>query len=302
VHEHPACDVCSRTLLKGEELHEYLSPQGQRFGVCVLCRSHAEASGWIPAEQWSTIAHQPPNRGGRGAALRKRLEGIATRARAGARSRRSSRKEDLPPPPEGDPEAETAHEPADDAPAAEPAPTPQPELDPAPEAPAPAAESAAPEPSPVARRPEATRARPPRPQAKPRSKRPPTDAAPEARPAAKPRRGPEAIMRTAVERFNSSEEPRMVAGLIRSLGEPQAAVRPDPRRQLALVTVAWELSWYQWEVSANGDDESVREVAKGKEVSELADEARAWNAAVGEDGSLRLRAARQRRQASGKEA
>jgi len=109
-------------------------------------------------------------------------------------------------------------------------------------------------------------------------------------------------MRTAVERFNSSEEPRKVAGLIRSLGEPQAAVRPDQRRQLALVTVAWELSWYQWEVSANGDDESVREVAKGKEVSELTDEARAWNAAVGEDGSLRLRAAGQRRQASSKEA
>ena len=36
-------------------------------------------------------------------------------------------------------------------------------------------------------------------------------------------RGPEAIMRRAVERFNSSEERRKVAGLIRSLGEPQAA-------------------------------------------------------------------------------
>ena len=29
-------------------------------------------------------------------------------------------------------------------------------------------------------------------------------------------------MRRAVERFNASEEPRKVAGLIRSLGEPQA--------------------------------------------------------------------------------
>ena len=91
-------------------------------------------------------------------------------------------------------------------------------------------------------------------------------------------------MRRAVECFNSSEEPRKVAGLIRSLGEPQAAVRPDPRRQMALVTVAWELSWYQWEVSANGDERAVREVAKGDEVSELAEEARAWNAAVDEDG------------------
>src|SRR6185312_11105939 len=81
-----------------------------------------------------------------------------------------------------------------------------------------------------------------------------------AQPAPRPRRGPEAIMRAAVERFNSSEEPRKVAGLIRSLGAPQAAVRPDQGRQLALVTVAWELSWYQWEVNGNGDDELVREV------------------------------------------
>ena len=79
-------------------------------------------------------------------------------------------------------------------------------------------------------------------------------------------------------------------------------VRPDPPRQLALVTVAWELSWYQWEVGANGDDESVREVAKGDEVSELAEEARAWNASVDEDGKLRLRGASKRRQATASEA
>jgi hypothetical protein len=118
----------------------------------------------------------------------------------------------------------------------------------------------------------------------------------------RPRRGPEAIMRRAVESFNSSEESRKVAGLIRSLGEPQAAVVPNPSRQLALVTVAWELSWYQWEVSADGNDEWVREVAKGDEVSELAEEARAWNTAVAEDGRLRLRAAGRRRQASAQEA
>ena len=102
-------------------------------------------------------------------------------------------------------------------------------------------------------------------------------------------------MRRAVERFNSSDERRKVAGLIRSLGEPHAAVRPDPSRQMALVTVAWELSWYQWEVGANGEGGSVREVAKGNEVSELAEEERSWNAAVREDGSLRLRSASARR-------
>jgi hypothetical protein len=103
-------------------------------------------------------------------------------------------------------------------------------------------------------------------------------------------------MRRAVERFNSSDEPRKVAGLIRSLGEPHAAVRPDPSRQMALVTVAWELSWYQWEVNGDGEGDSVREVAKGDEVSELAEESRSWNAAVREDGSLRLRSSTRRKQ------
>ncbi|HEY7150829.1 MAG TPA: hypothetical protein VH391_04035 [Solirubrobacterales bacterium] len=290
MQEHPACDVCSRTLLKGERLHEYVSPQGQRFGACVHCRTRAEASGWIPAEQWGTFAHEPPSRGGRGAALRRRLGQVASRARRGAGSGRSVPKVEPPSPPETDAKPVVAREPADEASAG-------PEEVPAsgPVA-AEATEARAP-------RPKQTRAPRPRPQPK-RAKRPASkaDPAPQAQPAPKPRRGPEAIMRAAVERFNSSEEPHKVAGLIRSLGEPQAAVRPDPSRQLALVTVAWELSWYQWEVSANGDDESVREVAKGNEVSELNDEARAWNAAVGDDGSLRLRSGGQRRQASGTEA
>jgi hypothetical protein len=109
-------------------------------------------------------------------------------------------------------------------------------------------------------------------------------------------------MRHAVERFNGSEERRKVAGLIRSLGEPRAAVRPDAGRQMALVTVAWEISWYQWEVGGDGHGEHVREVAKGDEVSELAQDAQAWNAAVAEDGKLRLRSKSPRRKASGKKA
>jgi hypothetical protein len=109
-------------------------------------------------------------------------------------------------------------------------------------------------------------------------------------------------MRYAVERFNGSDERRKVAGLIRSLGEPRAAVRPDAGRQMALVTVAWEISWYQWEVSGDGQGEPVREVAKGDEVSELTDDAQAWNAAVAEDGQLRLRSRSSRRKPSGKKA
>jgi hypothetical protein len=276
--EHPVCDVCSRTLLKGEELHEYVSSQGERFGVCVLCRSRAEASGWIPAEQYGTIAQQPQRRARRGLALRRRLADAAARAR-GRRSARS------------DPAGPTG--PAEDR-ADEVAATAEPE----PQSPS-AAEGPAP---PVPSEPQQDeRPRPPHRQVE-RSPKPVPGGEGVAPRAPQPRRGPEAIMRGAVESFNSSEESRKIAGLMRSLGEPQAAVLPDPPRQLALVTVAWELSWYQWEVGANGEDQSVREVAKGDEVSELAEEARDWNASVDEDGKLRLRGAGKRRQATASEA
>lgn len=102
-------------------------------------------------------------------------------------------------------------------------------------------------------------------------------------PPPKPAPTPEQRARSAVEAFNASEERRKVAGLIRSLGSPQVSVRPDsgPVR----VTVAWELSWYQWEI---GGADGVREAGKGSEISELSAEAREWNATAGEDGSLRL--------------
>jgi hypothetical protein len=122
------------------------------------------------------------------------------------------------------------------------------------------------------------------------SQRAEPEAAPAQPAASKPSiiRSPEAVIKRAVERFNGSAERRKVAGLIRSLGEPRAAILPDPRSQTALVTVAWELSWYQWEVGVNGESEPVREIAKGNELSELDADARAWNAAVAESGELRL--------------
>jgi hypothetical protein len=272
----PACDVCGRTILKGEQIHEYLAPQRDRIRVCVLCRSRAESSGWIPVSMAHTLEEEQPRRSRR-LALRQRFGRAAARAREAA----SPRREPEPAPEQAPPrEAQPAQE----------ASPPQ----------------AMPWPQPVA---EATQGSPP-PTRRPRARAPkwpsPRN---EGRATAAPRRsrakrGPEALMRRAVERFNSSEERRKVAGLMRSLGEPQAGVRPDPRRQLALVTVAWELSWYQWEVSADGDgEERVREVAKGAEVSELDAAAKAWNAVVDEDGTLRLRSAAERqRQGAAREA
>ncbi len=274
----PACDVCGRTILKGEQIHEYLTPQRERIRVCVLCRSRAEAEGWLPVSMAHTLDEEQPR--GRGLALRERFTRAASRARSAARARREPGpdREEPPPAAEERPMGE-AVEPEEPGREREREPAPEAE-----EAPAPARKRAA---KPRARR-------QPRPQA---SKR---EAKPERQRAAAPRRtrakrGPEALMRRAVERFNASEERRKVAGLMRSLGAPQAGVRADPRRQVAVLTVAWELSWYQWEVGAEGDEnEPVREVAKGAEVSELDEAARAWNAAVDDDGTLRLRAAAER--------
>ncbi|HEX8051709.1 MAG TPA: hypothetical protein VF517_01865 [Thermoleophilaceae bacterium] len=47
VHEDVACDICGRTILKGERTEPYLAPGGQRMLVCDLCTDRAYAEGWI---------------------------------------------------------------------------------------------------------------------------------------------------------------------------------------------------------------------------------------------------------------
>ncbi len=91
----------------------------------------------------------------------------------------------------------------------------------------------------------------------------------------------------AVERFNVSEAARIVAGLTRTLGEPSASVgaaagSPSEVR----ITIAWDLSWYQWGVDVADVSRDVFQIAKGGEVAELDVSARQWNAGVGEDGRL----------------
>lgn len=93
----------------------------------------------------------------------------------------------------------------------------------------------------------------------------------------------------AVFRFNASDAGRTAARLTRTLGKPRASVgalagAPGEVR----ITIAWELSWYQWSVDAGDELRPVRELAKGGEIDQLDAAARQWNAAVDKDGRLRL--------------
>ena len=93
----------------------------------------------------------------------------------------------------------------------------------------------------------------------------------------------------AVARFNSSSAGRAVAGLTRTLGVPKASVGASAGApNLVRVTVAWELSWYQWGVDVSDPVHPVLELGKGSEVDQLDAAARQWNAVVDEDGRLRL--------------
>jgi hypothetical protein len=93
----------------------------------------------------------------------------------------------------------------------------------------------------------------------------------------------------ALARFNSSEAGRTVAGLTRTLGTPWVSVGAlAGARDEVRITVAWELSWYQWGVVVGEEPRSVFQLAKGRELDQLDHAARQWNATAGEDGRLRL--------------
>lgn len=100
---------------------------------------------------------------------------------------------------------------------------------------------------------------------------------------------PSSPFERAVARFNASEAGRTVTGLTRTLGRPHvsigaAAGAPDEVR----ITVAWELSWYQWGLDVGDELRPVFQLDKGREIDQLDAAARQWNASVGEDGRLSL--------------
>jgi hypothetical protein len=221
IEEHTACDVCHRTMLKGEWAEPYLTPSRERRLVCELCAPHAQREGWIresAAPNAPAQPQRPPERRGLFRRFGRRRESPPPFAEPQSIEREhengSVRREE-----HGDPSG----------------------------------------PEGVPGEPVFTRLRKqvaaPR---KPRHVRAvPTNA--------------QLKIDRALDLFNHSEHPRTIAGIARTLGAPNASAQTSEASAAeVVVTVAWELSWYQFTV----------------DLSDPSDEARSWNLETDAEGRL----------------
>ena len=237
-HEEIVCDVCGRTMLKGERAEPYLAPGGQRMLVCELCTDRASAEGWIResahGELPTALRRHEPRRSIL-SRLRRRADPAAPRGDGLVAAEADGKRPDW-----ADGGAAAGH---------------GPEL---------AQEFATDR--------QFTRPKDPR-----HVRAIPTNA--------------QAKVERAVDVFNGSEHTRTVAGISRSLGEPWVNVTPSGEvpSEVAIV-VAWELSWYRYDVDLTEEDGAVRIAGQGSELSELEPEELESNAHSDESGLLSLAA------------
>jgi len=96
-------------------------------------------------------------------------------------------------------------------------------------------------------------------------------------------------MARAVELFNASDHRRKVGGVARSLGMPWISVRPaTDEPSVVRIVVAWELSWYRFEVDLSDEAGGVRQAGQGTELSELDAAEQGWNGSSDDAGGLAL--------------
>ena len=90
----------------------------------------------------------------------------------------------------------------------------------------------------------------------------------------------------AADLFNASPYRRTVAGIAKSLGEPRASIVPlSGVSGEMIVSVAWEISWYQYRVSPESA-QPVRLAERGHDLAELESSFQDWNAGLAPDGRL----------------
>jgi hypothetical protein len=245
-HDHVTCEVCGRTILKGERTEPYLEQGGERHIVCELCFARADQAGWIRESEHGEMPARHPRPQER--------RPLFARFRRRAAEPRNGHAE-----PEPEPEPLVEYE-------AQPLPEPVPEEFPEEEF---AEEPPAPAPPPARPR--------PRPRGKiqdPRHVRAvPTTAEVKVERALELFNASE-HQRTVAGLARSLGAPWAAA--LPDLDQPSTVN----------LVVAWELSWYRFRIDLGDGSEPVGLAAKGDELEGIDEEMRAWNAGLDAEGRL----------------
>jgi hypothetical protein len=97
---------------------------------------------------------------------------------------------------------------------------------------------------------------------------------------------PELAMVEAADLFNASAYRRTVGGIAKSLGAPRVSIVPlSGVKSELVVTVAWEISWYQYRVSLDSA-QPVRLAERGHDPADLESSFVEWNSRLTDDGRL----------------
>ena len=96
----------------------------------------------------------------------------------------------------------------------------------------------------------------------------------------------EAALVEAADLFNASAFRRTIAGIAKSLGKARVSLLPlsgvNPE---VVVTVAWEISWYQYRVSPESP-QHVRLAERGYELDDLDPRFTSWNGGLDDEGRV----------------
>jgi hypothetical protein len=97
----------------------------------------------------------------------------------------------------------------------------------------------------------------------------------------------EQAMIQAAEVFNASPFRRTVAGIAKSLGDPRTSfLLLSGTNPEVVLTIAWDLSWYQYRIVLGGSHEQVRLAERGYELDDLDARFQAWNGSLDPTGSV----------------
>jgi len=96
----------------------------------------------------------------------------------------------------------------------------------------------------------------------------------------------ELAMVEAADLFNASQYRRTVEGIAKSLGAPRVSIVVlSGVNAEVVVTVAWDISWYQYRVSPDSDN-PVRLEERGHDPDELEGSFTEWNSHLDDDGRV----------------